>query len=198
MLVVTQAMMLLAFLTDDLTLTGWSTVNRSVTSSVNQELDFSTKSHINKKVTACYHRCHGTRAASKCPPATLTARIARLSERQGARSALNSPLIECRVCVVVVLADSMLATRLAGFGNAIRCGGAVKLLHVAREVVPVVLNRPVIAKIGVAQRGRGFVVCCVAGAVPFGHAVQAACRDPGHDAAARRAHLSGVTCQADT
>ena len=50
----------------------------------------------------------------------------------------------------------MLSTRLANFGRVIRLGGNVRVLRIAREIVPVVLHRPVVAKIGFTA-GAAFV-----------------------------------------
>jgi hypothetical protein len=60
----------------------------------------------------------------------------------------------------------MFSTRLANFGHAIRLGGNVRVLKIAREIVPVVLHRPVVAKIGFTA-GAAFVSSATLNAISF-------------------------------
>ena len=59
----------------------------------------------------------------------------------------------------------MLAHRLSRISNLIQRGGKVHLLRVAKELVPVVLKRPVIAKIGLAGASASFFASADAHAV---------------------------------
>ena len=57
-------------------------------------------------------------------------------------------LVRARLSVLCCT-NSMLAARLAGFRNVIHRGGKVRVLTIAREMVPVVLHRPEVVRIGV-------------------------------------------------
>ena len=57
-------------------------------------------------------------------------------------------LVRARLSVLCCT-NSMLAARLAGFRNVIHRGGKVRVLTIAREMVPVVLHRPEVLRIGV-------------------------------------------------